>query len=1167
MKPFAATLSKLVFLLFLCSSFTIAALNPDNSKTQLSIKQNTYQKLVLVNTLSLTDLKVLKSNTQKGFFTELTVPAYGSANEVGKPKLPVLKNLIEIPVGATIKINIINSSYTDVKISDLGLPFPLFPAQPPLSKSDDPTKAVFRYDAATYAINQFITHDLATVETLGTMRGVNMGRLDISPVIYDPVKNVVRVYTSIEIEIVFDNADAFTTVQQKEKFYSPYFQPSFEKIINYKQLPNKSNFTKYPVKYVIVSDSMFRNTLQPFVQWKTKKGFTVVEAYTSNPAVGNTTTSIKAYLQGLYNAATPSDPAPSFVLFVGDVAQVPAFAGTTATHVTDLYYCEYTGDFLPEVYYGRFSANNISELRPQVDKTLEYEQYLMPKKTFLDTCVMIAGQDPTNGPVFGDGQINYGTETYFNAAHSIYSDTYLYAISGSSAAQIIQNVSNGVCMANYTAHGSPDGWASPGFSISDIATLNNAHKYPLMIGNCCLTSKFDDSICFGEALLRANGKGAIGYIGGSNSTYWDEDYYWGCGYKSGIPLHPVYSATTMGSYDRTFHDHGELWGDWYITQGQMVNAGNLAVTQSGSGMTSYYWEIYHLMGDPSLMIYYSVPDPMTVTYNALLPLGSTTFNITTDAPYSYAAVSKGGVLYGAALADSLGNVELTLNPITIPGTADVVVTCQNRQPYIGTLVVASPTGPYVLYNKNHINNSLGGDTLVDYNETDALDVTLKNYGATDANVVNATISCTDPYLTITDNTQAWGTITSNSFATQTSAYAFTTANFVPDQHVANFTMTIQDNSSDTWNSNFSLKINAPALDIGNFVVDDASGNNNNAIDPGENSNIVIQSLNNGHSDALSTTGTLTTTSPYITITNGVFNFNTLAKTSSANATFAITVSSSLPDTASVEFVYTLQSGAYTKTNHYLLTVGQAMEDFETGNFAKFDWQSGGDTPWIITNVNPYAGIYSAKSGVITDNQSSQLYISMNVTVNDSISFWKKVSCEQGALIGTSYSWYDNMQFQIDGAIIGQWDGENSIFTESKYPVTTGNHTFKWLYVKDGSVSAGDDCAYLDNIIFPPSVKINASVQDNTDIKSSFSCTPNPTKGFSQISFTITKPSELSLKLYDMSGKLIETLFDNQQKPEGTYNLLVNMAKFSAGIYYISLTTATEKCTQKIVVIK
>ena len=36
-----------------------------------------------------------------------------------------------------------------------------------------------------------------------------------------------------------------------------------------------------------------------------------------------------------------------------------------------------------------------------------------------------------------------------------------------------------------------------------------------------------------------------------------------------------------------------------------------------------------------------------------------------------------------------------------------------------------------------------------------------------------------------------------------------------------------------------------------------------------------------------------------------------------------------------------------------------------------------------------------------------------------------------------------------------------------YDVSAGEHTFKWIYVKDQSVGSGSDCGWIDYIIFPP----------------------------------------------------------------------------------------------------
>ena len=657
--------------------------------SSLVINKSSYLHLEVVNTLSV--LQHFDATTPGGAFAKLQAVAYDGSNTYGHPQLPVLRKLIEIPLGAQPSVKVISYTVTEYSLAELGINLPLFPAQPPVSKSG--TNPGFIYDAAAYQQNCFTAVDLAAVDVLGILRGTRLGRLMISPVQYNPVTKIIRVYDNLVIDIAFTGADVSRTISEKRRFDSPYFHTVFNRAINYKKSGDQPPALRQcPLKYVIVSPMMFHDALQPFIAWKKKKGFNVVEAYTSDPAVGNTTISIKNYLQGLYTAATPEDPAPSFVLFVGDVAQIPAFPCIEG-HVTDLYYCEYTGDYLPEVYYGRFSANNLAQLQPQIDKTLEYEQYLMPDPSFLDKVVMVAGADENYQMKWSNGQVNYGTENYFNAAHGLTSFTYLQPEPAEAhyAQQIHQDFSDGIGYANYTSHGSSGGWDDPAFRISDIADLQNTHKYPLVVGNCCLTSAYNMN-SFAEELLRAAGKGALGYIGCSNSSYWDEDYWWTVGFGP-ISAHPTYDGKTLGAYDRTFHDHGEPYEDWYSTMGQMVFAGNLAVTESGSSLKQYYWETYNLLGDPSLMVYFSRPRPMTVTYCRKISLGSQVFTVNTE-PHAYVAVSKGGVLWGAAEAATDGVAVVSLNAVAAPGLIDVVITKQNRQPYMGTAEVLTPAERY-----------------------------------------------------------------------------------------------------------------------------------------------------------------------------------------------------------------------------------------------------------------------------------------------------------------------------------------------------------------------------------------------------------------------------------------------------------------------------------------
>ncbi|MBN3035278.1 MAG: T9SS type A sorting domain-containing protein [Bacteroidales bacterium] len=1046
----------LAFLICLQEAMAGDIIIKPQAETRLDITENSYDRLDLLNSVSAIWYGDVK--TQAGYFTLLNIGEYGYSLNEGDPQLPVLKKLIEIPLGASVEVSVVREHFTDISLAALGVSHPVLPAQPPLSKSiDNPDDVEFIYNEAVYMTDEFYGMDRIRVTDLGVVRGIRIARLEIAPVLYNPVQQLLRVYDDIEIGIRFSGGDLGETLTLKEEMFSPFFEGIYSMLFNYKPLDEDELIMDEPVTYVIVADPMFETPLQPFIEWKTKKGFYVIEAYTDNPSVGNTTTSIKNYLKGLYQNPPAGYNPQSFVLLVGDVAQIPAFNGTAGSHVTDLYYCEYTNDIFPECYYGRFSANNLTELQPQIDKTLEYEQYLMPDPSFLDEVVMVAGADASHAQTWGNGQINYGTTYYFNAAHGLYSHTYLQPEppGGNYSQQIRQNVSDGVTYANYTAHCSPSGWGDPSFTISHISALTNAHKYPLMVGNCCSSLEFQTT-CFGEAVLRAADKGALGYIGGSNSTYWDEDFWWGVGFES-ISANPTYNPDHLGAYDRTFHDHGEPLDDWYVTQGQMVSAGNLAVSQAGSSMEDYYWEIYHLMGDPSLMVYFSQPPDITANYQGLMPLATTTFTVNTD-PYAYVSISMTGTLHGAAVADAAGIAEVNMfDPITVPGTADVVITMQNGKPFIGTVNVASPTGPYILFSQLTIDDSNGNNNgLIDFSEHIMFDMTLQNLGSGNGTNLTATIETTDPYVTIVDGTHTWPDIPAGATSFQDDAFSIEVGDIIPDQHIVTFDLEVTD-GTETWSSTFMVTLNAPVLNIGNYIVDDSNGNNNGRLDPGENADLIIDNTNEGHCEALNTIVQVSTTSNLITLNTTSFSLGTLAPGETKTAVINVTASPSAQIGDIADLDYLLESSPYTTSTIITVNIGLIVEDFESGNFSMFNWQMGGNANWMIDNVNAYEGIYCAKSGSIGNNQSSELMITVEVVTSGEISFFRKASSEDG---------YDFLRFFIDGVMKEEWSGEQP-WAEFAYTVEAGQRTFKWEYEKDISVTGGSDCAWIDYVVFPP----------------------------------------------------------------------------------------------------
>jgi len=57
---------------------------------------------------------------------------------------------------------------------------------------------------------------------------------------------------------------------------------------------------------------------------------------------------------------------------------------------------------------------------------------------------------------------------------------------------------------------------------------------------------------------------------------------------------------------------------------------------------------------------------------------------------------------------------------------------------------------------------------------------------------------------------------------------------------------------------------------------------------------------------------------------------------------------------------------------------------------------------------------------------------------------------------------------------------------------------------------------------------------------------------------------VSLKIYDVSGRAVQTLF-SEERPAGYYDLIIPVVSFSPGTYFIRLETQNKAKTEKVVV--
>ena len=646
-------------------------------------------------------------------YLSLSVEGYMPGGQIGAPQVPVLCNLITVPFCNDMEVVVENAIYDTLH---LGTSLTLQPRQPSRSKSDR-SEPVVIIDEAVYSTDAFVGGPVATVEAIGIARDRRLAQLTFAPVSVNPVSGDVIVCRKADVTVRYIGADSAATVNHFRRYHTPAF--SAGNTLNSLLSAKDANHTM-PIRMVIVAKNTLRcRHLETFADWKRTQGMMVdVHYYTWNMQTqtsADITEEIADYLRDLYDNASDEAPAPTYLLLVGDNEMLPAFSsklssggwsGPDNDHITDLYFTTWTsGDILPDCYQGRFSATDTATVANIVTKTMLYEKYDFTNDDYLARAALIAGVDQTwytntndNGYTYADPNMDYAARFYINADHGFDEVTYYknntsfapdgVTVTGSSrpsatASSLRLLYSGGVGWINYSAHGDWDEWSCPEFTVSQVNSMNNAGMPSFMIGNCCLSNKFDKGVCFGESLIRrGNKQGAIGYIGGTNSTYWTEDFYWSVGVRSNInnTMNAGYSPSNLGAYDRLFHTHGEDFSDRTVTAGKIVYGGNLAVQNSSVSATykTYYWEIYELMGDPSLMPWLGKARTMEVTLDdAVTPIAVHTV------PHAYVSLIDSVTLevYAATFTDANGDGQLNVAPGANTSAAFLSAIAQGYKPF------------------------------------------------------------------------------------------------------------------------------------------------------------------------------------------------------------------------------------------------------------------------------------------------------------------------------------------------------------------------------------------------------------------------------------------------------------------------------------------------------
>lgn len=1005
----------------------------------------------IVINYSLPELSIDNITNDNGIFYRLSAPGHSKTADPGKPELPVFSRLVSIPSGTGYKIKISDVISTSIAPSGRNIKGRLFPAQPGEIKQDLPGKPDFVIDRKLYSSRGVIGNDTVRIETLGRLRGKDLSTLVISPVRYNPSSNSLEVITSMKIEITYPGG-IFSHAKSSGGGESPLFAFTFGKgVLNYYPDEIINDYSDQPVEMIIVTDTSYRKVLEPFFRWKRQKGFRLNVLYYGEGLAGSHFSELKKSIAEIYNASKAEGHPPEYLLIIGDVTKIPYY-GTG--NVTDMYYGEFDGhgDFLPDMYIGRIPAKDTASARTVAEKIIQYEKHMFADTNrFQSNALALAGKDASYES-YMNGQVRYAVDNYLTAANRINEYHFYYPDGFTKKDSVMKLISEGLSFINYSGHGSSAGWLHIDIKSPDIKKLSNANMYPFIISNACRTAQFNDTASFGNKMLVSRNKGAIGFIGCTNDSYWDEDFTWAIG--PGTPNeNPKYSDTGLGALDRLFHTHGELPSDWYVSMGQINYAGNLAVSSTSSLKKKYYWETYAVLGDPSLMPVIGTPQNFNISLPDTLPRGITSWSLTAD-PFSYVAISDFENLWDASHASPSGAVTLDI-PAFSGDSCLLVITGQNRIPVIKTIYFANSTRGYINLSSSEINDSEeNNNKLADFGESFWLKLKIANLGQTGISDLTASISSDSEWITINNSTALIPSIPGRSEITLDNALQLTLDENVPDQGIVTIDLSLKDNLTEK-KYKIDIRVHAPRLEIINCIVNDAlHGNNNAAAEPGESFNLVFQVRNLGSS---STSGQfyINPQGEKLEIIDPDIKSGTLQFGSISEIPVAAKLAESARHGEHISLRSVLDCSPFIVNKDFTIRVGKVRENFESSSFRSYPWINLSEKPWVVTQTNAFDGVISARSGLISHNNASRLIMRTEFPEPDTVKFFVKVSSELN---------YDYFLFLVNGNEIVRKSGETG-WEEITAPVEAGLNVLEWTYRKDNSVSQGGDAAWIDLIDF------------------------------------------------------------------------------------------------------
>lgn len=654
-------------------------------------------------------------------YHKLSLPGGQTTMYVGHPQLPCVTTWISIPYG----VEVTGSAGDDPVLVEDG--YLCYPAQDAWAIFDNAPRPAFTHSQKTYATNAYFPKNSVLISKPFVFRGARFVQVSLFPIRYNPSKKTLAITETMHVDLAFSGQINKEQTAKNQGYLNEYFSwPILEKCGNGDDIV--ANLSPLPIyyelkprtRYLIITHDNFYEKVLPLADWKTRKGLYTKVVKTSSLGAVLDTSRIRACIRDNFNE---SRGFLSYVLLVGDAPDyIPTCRGSTHPFVlvgvpgephesnpaTDLYYTTILGDdFFPDLYIGRLAVKTATEAETVINKILSYETHpdtatnwpievllataYEAERTFIDLTFWIRDLLLTNSRIPhiiidslpSDPHINDSVANRINLGVGI-----------------MHHYDHGNSRNGINAYPDPvEGWKHPPFVVEDIPLLHNGTEQPAMFSMNCRSGWYDGASrdCHGEALLKATGKGVVGFIGSSRVSFdgyadelskgiWKTLYP---SYDGDAVLGPKYclgellNNGKLNMYNNFIYTAGAGYPEgWYIPQKDTISM-----------------EEFNLLGDPEMPVLTHKAVPLKVSHSRSITTVTTRLTV-----YAYQETRIGGIyerwpvpgarvclyqngrIYSVDYTASDGYVRFDrLDPAV--GTVLITVTRHNYYPYLNNIPV------------------------------------------------------------------------------------------------------------------------------------------------------------------------------------------------------------------------------------------------------------------------------------------------------------------------------------------------------------------------------------------------------------------------------------------------------------------------------------------------